>query len=143
MLVELGSAIRGVAFALIVVGGGFLETANLIEAAVVAAPLGAAIARWYTTRYALGDEAVHLHRGLLWRTRQVLPRSNIQNVSTKAGLVARLGSVVELQISDASANGDIAIRVRLDRRSGPTRHRAPLDDGRPDPDPRRRAPDRR
>ncbi len=111
ILLELGRAIRSIVVAVVVVSGGVIDEAVFVEFAVLAAPFVAAIGRWYTTRYALDEESVHLHHGLLWRTKQVLPRSNIQNVSTKASLLARMGSVVDLQISDASATGDIRLRV--------------------------------
>ena len=111
ILIELGRAVRSIVIAVIIVGGGVLDQTAFVELAVLAAPFGAAIGRWYTTRYAIDEESVHLHHGLLWRTKQVLPRANIQNVSTKAGLLARMGSVVDLQISDASATGDIRLRV--------------------------------
>lgn len=110
IVVEIGVAIRSVIVAFVIVSGGFLGQAAILELALVAAPLFGGLARWYTTRYALDDESVHHHHGLIWRKKQVLPRSNVQNVSTKAGLLARLTSVVQLQISDASATGDIAIR---------------------------------
>lgn len=118
---EFGAALRSLFFPLIAVGVGgdffsldaFTEPdfGLSIELIVVFAPVVAAIARWYTTRYALGVESIHHRYGLLRRRKQVLPRANVQNVSTKAGLIARIGSMVELQISDASATGDIKIRL--------------------------------
>lgn len=118
---EFGAAVRSLLFPLFVVGlGGDLfdlraftepDFGLSIELVVVFAPVAAALARWYTTRYALGAESIHHRYGLLRRRKQVLPRANVQNVSTKAGLLARVGSMVELQISDASATGDIKIRL--------------------------------
>lgn len=110
ILVEIGEAIWSV-LAVVVVGGGLFEVGNLIETAVGGLLLLGALARWYTARYALGQHSVYHQRGLLFRRKQVLPRTSIQNLSTKAGLVARMGSLVELQISDASARGDIKIRL--------------------------------
>ena len=110
ILVEIGTALRSIVGGLVILSGGFGGGGYLAELAVVTLPLGGALARWFTTRYALDAEAVHLHHGLIWRKRQVMPRSNVQNVSTSAGVVARLGSVVQLQISDASSTGDIKIR---------------------------------
>ena len=113
ILVEIGNAFRSVVAALVVLrfgvpgSGGLADT---IELVVIAIPLMGALGRWYTTRYALDAESFHHHYGLLWRQRQVLPRANIQNVSTTASIVARLGSVVELQVSDASSDGDIRLR---------------------------------
>lgn len=110
ILVEIGRALRSLVVAVAVVSGGFLDQSSLLEIALIAGPLVGALARWFTTRYAIDEESVHHHHGLIWRSRQVLPRANIQNVSTRAGLLARVTSVVELQISDASATGDITIR---------------------------------
>lgn len=111
VVLEIGSALRSMAIAIVVVGGNFLETGFAVELAVVAAPLAAAIGRWYTTRYALGPESVHYRYGLLRRRKQVMPRANVQNVSTKSGLLSRFASVTELHISDASATGDIKLRL--------------------------------
>ncbi|MEM9614284.1 MAG: PH domain-containing protein [Actinomycetota bacterium] len=118
---EFGNALRSLLFplALVGLGGDFFSFESFtqpdfglsVELVVVFAPVVAAIARWYTTRYALGAESIHHRYGLLRRRKQVLPRANVQNVSTKAGLIARIGSMVELQISDASATGDIKIRL--------------------------------
>lgn len=74
-------------------------------------PLGLAFARWYSTRYALDAEAVYLNSGIFKRTKQVLPRSKVQNLSTTAPLLARATGLVELNISDASADGDIRLRL--------------------------------
>lgn len=113
ILVEIGSAFRSLLFAIILVrgGGGFFEFSALAEVLVIVSPLAGGLARWYTTRYALGSESVHHRHGLFRRQKQVLPRANVQNVSTKAGIISRLASVVELQISDASSSGDIKIRL--------------------------------
>jgi uncharacterized membrane protein YdbT with pleckstrin-like domain len=111
IIIEIGNALRSLIVALVVVQGGFLDAGGLIELAVIASPLAAAIGRWYTTRYAVGPESVFHQYGLIRRHKQVLPRANVQNVATRAGLVARLGSVVELQISDASSDGDINLRL--------------------------------
>ena len=111
ILVEIGNALRSIVVAIVVVRGGFLGASSLLELAVITTPLAAALARWYTTRYALDTESVFHQYGLIRRRKQVLPRANIQNVSTKAGIIARMGSVVELQISDASSSGDINLRL--------------------------------
>ncbi len=111
IIIEIGSAIRSMAIALVAVGGGFVSTGTALELVVVGAPLLAALGRWYTTRYALGAQSIYHQFGLIRRRKQVLPRANVQNVSTRAGLVARIGSVVEVQISDASATGDIKLRL--------------------------------
>ena len=110
LVAELVASLRSFIPAILVAQGDVFGEGIATEVIVAVLPLASAIGRWWTTRYALDVEALHHHHGLLWRKRQVLPRSNIQNVSTRAGLIARLGSVVELHVSDASANGEIAIR---------------------------------
>ncbi len=111
IIIEIGNALRSLIVPLVIVQGGFLGTSDLIQNAIIVAPLATALARWYTTRYALDAESIFHQYGLLRRHKQVLPRANIQNVSTKAGIVARMGSVVELQVSDASSSGDINLRL--------------------------------
>ncbi len=90
-------------------GGGFFSQYG--ESVFLVVPLGLALARWYSTRYAIDDEAVYLNSGIFKRTKQVLPRSNVQNLSTTAPLLARATGLVELNISDASADGDIKLRL--------------------------------
>jgi putative membrane protein len=90
-------------------GGGFFSRYG--ESVFFVVPLGLALARWYSTRYAIDDEAVYLNSGIFKRTKQVLPRANVQNLSTTAPLLARATGLVELNISDASADGDIKLRL--------------------------------
>ncbi|MCP3992675.1 MAG: PH domain-containing protein [Actinomycetia bacterium] len=111
IIIEIGNAIRSLIVPLVILRAGFSGASNLIQNAVIIAPLATAIARWYTTRYALDTESIFHQYGLVRRHKQVLPRANVQNLSTKAGIVARWGSVAELQISDASASGDISLRL--------------------------------
>ena len=89
-------------------GGDAYEFIFLLSVAVTS---GFAIARYFSTRYALTDEALLHNHGVLMRNRQVLPRRNIQNLSTSAGLVARATGLVEFTASDASAAAEINIRL--------------------------------
>ncbi len=108
VLFELAKAAQQMIIAFVVVsGGGWLSS---LETLVVLVPLGGAVARWYTTRYRVDDEAVRFEYGLLWRKRQVIARSKIQNVTSTAGLVARALDLLEIQVSEASSDGDIKIR---------------------------------
>jgi len=101
---------RSIVFLLIITRSNVFNFEGITESVVIIFPLAGALARWLSTRYAIDDDAVHYRRGVLWRHRQIMPRSRIQNVSTTAGLAARLTSLVEVQISDASKDGDITIR---------------------------------
>lgn len=108
VLFELAKAAQQIVIGFVVVsGGGWLSS---LEALVVLVPLGGAVARWYTTRYRVDDEAVRFEYGLLWRKRQVIARPKIQNVTSTANVVARALDLVEIQISEASGDGDIGIR---------------------------------
>ncbi|MEM7338612.1 MAG: PH domain-containing protein [Actinomycetota bacterium] len=111
IVAEVLRAARSIIFALVLVQGGLFGFGSLAELVVIGVPLGGAILRWYTTRYALGAESIHHRYGLLVRHKQVLPRANVQNVASKAGILARMTSMVELSISDASADGDINLRL--------------------------------
>ncbi|MGI9609812.1 MAG: PH domain-containing protein, partial [Acidimicrobiia bacterium] len=84
---------------------------EIIPALAILAPVGFAVARYYSTRYALTDEALLHNYGVARKNRQVLPRRNIQNLSTSAGLIARATGLVELTVSDASQGGDINLRL--------------------------------
>lgn len=113
LVVELIEALKQLALPIIFVlfqgrGGGL---GDLGDAVIIMAPLTIAGARFWSTRYAIDDEAVYHRHGVFNRTQQVLPRRNIQNVSTRAQLIARATGLVELQISDASAEGDINLRL--------------------------------
>lgn len=111
LLIELVSAIRDLIFPIILVlanTGGFQDALSML---VIVVPAGTATARYFSTRYALTDDALHHHYGVLRRNSQVLPRRNIQSLSTSAGLIARATGLVELTASDASQGGDVNLRL--------------------------------
>lgn len=110
MLVEVVGAVKQLALPLVflVLSG---DRGGMIEALAVVVPLAIAVARWWSTRYAIDGEAVYLRQGVFQRKEQIMPRRNVQNVATRAQLIARMTNLVELQISDASAEGDINLRL--------------------------------
>ncbi|MFV0258586.1 MAG: PH domain-containing protein [Acidimicrobiales bacterium] len=112
LVLELVQALRATLglVLLVVWGRGSLGLDSALELAFVAGPLPLAVARWLTTRYRVDDDAIRQHRGLLWRHRQVMPRANIQQVSTRSSLVARILNVTALEIADASSQGSITLR---------------------------------
>ncbi len=114
LLIEFVSSVRDLILPILFVltqGGSGDALAELIPALAILAPAGFAVARYYTTRYALTEEALLHNYGVLRRNRQVLPRRNIQNLSTSAGLIARATGLMELTVSDASQGGDINLRL--------------------------------
>ena len=111
LLVEFVSSLRDLIFPIVIIfsqGGAFTEIFPLLA---VLLPFGAALARYYSTRYALTDEALLHEYGVFRKNKQVLPRRNIQNVTTSAGLIARATGLVELTASDASQGGDVKLRL--------------------------------
>lgn len=111
LLIEMVSAIRDLIFPIILVlanTGGFQDALSML---VIVVPAGTATARYFSTRYALSEEALHHKYGVLRRNSQVLPRRNIQSLSTSAGLIARATGLVELTASDASQGGDVNLRL--------------------------------
>lgn len=116
LLIELVSSVRDLIFPIafiLVQGSGDSETfvADILPLIAIVLPIGTAIARYFTTRYALTDEALLHNYGVIKRNKQVLPRRNIQNLSTSAGLIARATGLQELTISDASQGGDVNLRL--------------------------------
>ncbi len=116
LLIELVSSVRDLIFPIAFIllqGSGDSETfvTEILPLIAIVLPIGTAIARYFTTRYALTDEALLHNYGIIKRNKQVLPRRNIQNLSTSAGLIARATGLQELTISDASQGGDINLRL--------------------------------
>ncbi len=111
LLVEFVSSLRDLILpiAFIATRGG--DSAEIFPMIAVILPLGAALARYYSTRYALTSEALLHEYGVFKKNKQVLPRRNIQNLSTSAGLIARATSLVEVTASDASQGGDVKLRL--------------------------------
>jgi putative membrane protein len=85
-------------------------SSNLLETLFILGPVTTGAVRYFTTRYAVAPHAVHLERGLVVRRKQVMPRVNIQNVSSSAGIVGRVLGLTEVKVSDASAGAEIHIR---------------------------------
>lgn len=113
LLIELTAAVRDLIIPIVFVlfqleGLGLEDFAGLL---VIVLPGAAAAARYFSTRYALTDDALLHRHGVFRRTSQVLPRRNIQSLSTSAGLIARATGLVELTASDASLGGDIQLRL--------------------------------
>lgn len=111
LLIEFVSSLRDLIIPILFLstqGGDLFELFPLLA---VVLPFGAAAARYYSTRYALTDEALLHEYGVIRRNKQVLPRRNIQNLSTSAGLIARATGLVELTASDASQGGDVKLKL--------------------------------
>ncbi|MFW2381249.1 MAG: PH domain-containing protein [Acidimicrobiales bacterium] len=115
LLIEFVSSVRDLIFPIVIVlsqgGSGGAMATEIIPALAILAPVGFAVARYYSTRYALTDDALLHNYGVISKNRQVLPRRNIQNLSTSAGLIARATGLMELTVSDASQGGDVNLRL--------------------------------
>ncbi len=115
LLIEFVSSVRDLIFPIVFIlasgGSGDALATEALPALALLAPVGFAMARYFTTRYALTEEALLHNYGVLRRNKQVLPRRNIQNLSTSAGLIARATGLMELTVSDASKGGDISLRL--------------------------------
>jgi putative membrane protein len=109
------SSVRDLIFPIVFIlasgGSGDALATEVLPALALLAPVGFAMARYFTTRYALTEDALLHNYGVLRRNKQVLPRRNIQNLSTSAGLIARATGLMELTVSDASQGGDINLRL--------------------------------
>ncbi len=116
LIIEFISSVRDLILPIIFIfmqgsGDSGSVLAEVLPMVAILLPVGFAVARYFTTRYALTDEALLHQFGVLKKSKQVLPRRNIQNLSTSAGLIARATNLVELTISDASQGGDITLRL--------------------------------
>ncbi len=111
LIIEFVSSIRDLIIPILFLmlqGGGLGELLPLVA---IVLPLGAAVTRYYSTRYALTEDALLHDYGVFKKHKQVLPRRNIQNLSTSAGLIARATGMVEIIASDASQGGDVKLRL--------------------------------
>jgi putative membrane protein len=83
----------------------------------------ALIAAWITIgylryRYKVTDESIIIHHGVLFRQRRVVPRSRIQNIDLRAGLVQQVLSVVTARVETAGGQGTEALLHVVSRREG-------------------------
>ena len=80
-------------------------------------------AAWITVgylryRYKLTDDNLIIHHGVLFRQRRVIPRSRIQNIDLRAGLVQQILSVVSARVETAGGQGTEALLHVVGRREG-------------------------
>lgn len=93
------------------VGPEFLGLSLGVEDILAVVFLGIGFIRYLATRYAVTDQAVMFRRGVIFRSRTVLPRDRIQNVTIGADLVARIFSMQTLTVSSAGSEGEIELAV--------------------------------
>ncbi|NNF52861.1 MAG: PH domain-containing protein [Acidimicrobiales bacterium] len=111
LIVEFVSSLRDLILPIAFIATRRGDSAEIFPMIAVLLPFGAALARYYSTRYALTSEALLHEYGVFKKNKQVLPRKNIQNLSTSAGLIARATGLVEVTASDASQGGDVKLRL--------------------------------
>ena len=83
----------------------------------------AVIALWITIgylryRYRVTDDSIIVHHGVLFRQRRVIPRSRIQNIDLRAGLVQQVLGVVTARVETAGGQGTEALLHVVSRREG-------------------------
>ena len=86
LIIEFVSSIRDLIIPIVFLtlqGGGLGELLPLV--AIVPYPSVPRSTRYYSTRYALTEDALLHDYGVFKKHKQVLPRRNIQNLSTSAG----------------------------------------------------------
>ncbi len=93
------------------VGPEFLGFSLGVEDILAVVFLGFGFIRYLATRYAVTDQVVMFRRGVIFRSRTVLPRNRIQNVTIGADLVARIFSMQTLTVSSAGSEGEIELSV--------------------------------
>ncbi len=87
----------------------------LVSAALVAAAITASYLRF---RYQLNEDNLIVQHGVLFRQRRVVPRSRIQNVDLRAGLLQQVLGVVTARIETAGGEGTEATLHVVSRAEG-------------------------
>ncbi|GAA1488293.1 PH domain-containing protein [Brachybacterium sacelli] len=74
--------------------------AGVLVAAIIIAILLSGVSWWFTT-YAVDDDGVSLHTGMISRSREYAPRARIESVSVERPLLARLLGLAKVRIEVA------------------------------------------
>ena len=82
-------------------GYGYEQYGNLFTAGVIVLLVGAAVLRYLTYRYRIGEDGLHIRSGLLNRSRRDIPYARIHNVVVHQSLLHRLFGVAELRLESA------------------------------------------
>lgn len=86
-------------------GAGF----ELMGIGLGAVSVAAGAAQWWVTRYAVTDHAVEHRTGVFNRQARAIPLDRIQQVAVGEPVVARVFGLASVQVSEASADGDVTI----------------------------------
>ncbi|MEE9133468.1 MAG: PH domain-containing protein [Gemmatimonadota bacterium] len=83
----------------------------------------AAFAAWITIgylrfRYQVTEDSLIIHHGVLFRQRRVIPRSRIQNVDLRAGLIQQILGVATARVETAGGQGTEATLHVVSRAEG-------------------------
>lgn len=93
----------------VIAAGGAGAGFELIGFAAGLLTVGYGVGRWYVTRYALTSTTVEHRSGIINRQARSIPLDRIQQVAVAEPVVARVFGLAAVQISEASADGDVAI----------------------------------
>lgn len=94
------------------------DSYQMVSMVIVAAVLVAiSLLRYFTYRYAIGDDRLSVRSGLLSRNRREIPFARIHNVAVQQNLLHRLFGVAEIRLESAgSKHPEAEMRVlRLDQ----------------------------
>ncbi len=116
-------ALRSVQLLYALVIGAFAASAGIGATVLLVVVAMAAIALWIALaylrfRYRVTDESLLITHGVLFRQRRVIPRSRIQNVDLRAGLLQQLIGVVTARIETAGGQATEATLHVVSREEG-------------------------
>jgi len=127
------------------------DSYQMITTIIIAAVLVAvSLLRYFTYRYAIGEDRLSVRSGLLSRTRREIPFARIHNVAVQQNLLHRVFGVAEIRLESAgSKHPEAEMRVlRLDqamaleqlvRQHGRAENPAAVDEAAISPDPQPRS----
>ncbi|MGP9537446.1 PH domain-containing protein [Brachybacterium sp. AOP43-C2-M15] len=88
---------------------------GVVAAAVVVAILFSSLSWWFTT-YAVDDQGVSLHRGVVSKSREYAPRARIESVSVERPLLARLLGLAKVRV-EVAGGGESYLDIEYVRSS--------------------------
>ncbi|MEE1649431.1 PH domain-containing protein [Brachybacterium sp. J144] len=82
---------------------------GLVTLAIVVAVLFSTLSWWFTT-YAVDDDGVSVHRGVISRSREYAPRARIESVSVERPLLARILGLAKVRV-EVAGGGESSLDI--------------------------------